>query len=267
MRKIYFTTFIIIAVIIACILIYINSKQNNIVVIALGKSGSTYTTTKIAQTLNYELGHMDLWFDDDYMQNFKYHTPKILKTHIAANKDNLARLQKYVGKKIVVHVRDPRAALLSSIYHLNEQGDEILSGRSNRKLKKSKIKHMQKYLSFSLEEKKDYLVDEIFELNVKWIEDWCATKEIEDYKTDGLKILITTYDELTNNESDFFEKIYLHYNINSNNIIQVTPNKDKRVRFRSGKPDEWRQEFSKQQIDRMNQKISQSLLDKFGWQK
>ncbi len=245
-------------------------KNNNIVVAAIRKSGSTYILTKISKALQYELNSCKEWNDEKSMQILRKEGSKVLRTHILPTPSNLEKLKKYVGNRIVVHVRDPRAAVLAAVYHHTTKPEEEQWYKTNPAVSTEKeygkVRYMQEYLNLSLDERKDFMIKERFISNVRWIQEWCALKEREDKKPDGFKIIITSYDELLADEDKFFQRVYQHFAIDKTMIREVEVAKDKDVRFRSGNPNEWRTAFSAVQIARMNKDMPQWLLDRFGWQ-
>ncbi len=271
MNKIMYKGSIALGIVILCVLvfyfynIYSTSKNKNIVIAALAKSGSTYTTVKLANSLDYEIGSINQWKNIDYMKNFKNGNPKILKTHILPTKGNLGKLRRYTGDKIVVHVRDPRASILSAVYHAIESAEKIASG-GVASAKPREIKFQQEYLGYTLEQKKEFIINDGFMYQIKWIRDWCMTKEIEDKKKNGFKIIITTYDEMITDEDNFFERFYKHFGIDKDDIKDVVIAKDKKVRFRSGNPNEWRTAFTQEQIARINEMLPEDLANRFGWE-
>ncbi len=244
-----------------------SSRQNNIVIVALAKSGSTYTTAKLAKSLQYKIAGNDEWLDDKYMKNFNKGKPKVLKMHINPSQYNLDRIRKHTDNKIVVLIRDPRAASLSRLHHLNQIAKESIASNTRQGTLSPDIDYLKEYLKLSLTQKKELMVNSTFKNKLQWIEDWCAIKEVEDKKRNGIKIEFVTYESLLRNESVYFKSFYHHFDIKDTFIKNVTIAKNSTVRFRSGKLDEWRQEFTTEQIARMNKSLPQYLLDRFGWER
>lgn len=159
--------------------------------------------------------------------------------------------------KIVLHVRDPRQALLSLYWHLHDDHQTEFVPDETKNW----------YYSQDMEVQLDWMIENLLPRLVSWIEDWVALKAEEDKTKDGLPILITTYEELIENDIALSIKILKFYAIEYNDSILSAPLKNKEVRFRKGDPEEWRFAFSATQRERISELVPTRLLERFNWSK
>lgn len=244
----------------------VSYSGNNIVIIAMTKSASTYIKHKISNTLNYRQAvHRD-WKNQNFRVAFKRRKNIVLRLHIAPTAKHLAALRLYTNKNIVVHVRDPRQALLSSVHHATRKAELLHIAEERKHMSNERIQFLQYFKTLDQKQKIDVLINNIFMDKIRWISDWCLTKEIEDLKPEGLRIMVTSYDDFLKDEDQFFDKIYNFFAINKRFVRKVAVKRDISVNFRKGEPDEWRQVLSPEQIALMNEMMPVDMLNRFGWE-
>lgn len=224
-----------------------NDRQH-ILLITLPKSGSTYLAKMIADSLGYS--HARKVHFSAKVSNTSNHYIGVMEPI------DISEL-KSTKTKIVLHVRDPRQALLSLYWHLHDD--------HQTEFVPNELKDW--YYSQDMKVQLDWMIENLLPRFVAWIEDWVALKEEEDRTNDGIPILITTYDELVENDIALSIKILKFYAIEYQDLILLTPPKDKQVRFRNGDPGEWRFAFSRTQKERMSELVPTRLLERFNWSK
>lgn len=247
----------------------ISRVRPNIILIAMPKSASTYITTLLARGLHYRMGNIKKLNNNDYMKTFNIQDGKIVRVHIYPTTENLQILRNYTRRKIVLHIRDLRSSILSGVHHHTKAARQILSS-SRAELtdySDAAYQHFNWYNNLSLSEKIDYYIEVKLPRRVQWLKEWVAAKEIEDKKRDGLKIIITSYDELLADEQSLIFKISDHFRISAADFHYTPVIKDAKVNYRSGDPNEWRKVFSAEQIERANSKIPKELLQRFNWER
>jgi len=268
--------------------IYANSiekPKTNIILNTLMKSGSEHLVYALQRGLNYERMNIYSIYEvtrHTYYSNIKEfyaHNSTIAKQHLMApsfnshqqppvitgytlKKDRLAyrdwreldteSLKQYTNK-LVIHIRDPRPALLSFAHHIIANHDT-----TNKP---------DNYFDLNLNQQLDWCIDNVMPYLLNWINDWLAIKASEDIKENGLKILVTTYDELIEDELKLFNKILAFYDIPASKFHYQPIKKEQAPHFRKGDQEEWRQVLTAEQQNRINTMVSDDLLQRFNWKR
>jgi hypothetical protein len=163
--------------------------------------------------------------------------------------------------KIIVHVRDPRQAILSWTHHIRElyENDDYALYNCDPPIKKT-------YFRKTFREQVDWQINNYFPHFLNWIIEWSKTEK-SDFDT---KIMITQYEDLRKNSYTFFQSILNFYNINlSEKYLKqslIEPKKGK-LHYRKGSLDEWRDVFTSNQIEKTTKAIPKVLFEEFGWEK
>lgn len=247
-------------------------NQQNIIIDALPKSGSTYIRTVLSTGLTYR--------NLSILPSMRVHSPKFFSipqfyadgkhlgvqhlrapidvsvNHLGPPKMDMDQLKKFTDRKIV-HIRDPRPAFLSYMHYINKH-------KENAHVNPPRPPG---YYQLSFNEQLDWGIDNLLPLMVDWIENWLNYKESEDLKSNGFKILITTYDELVADQHALYNKILAFYNIPSTKFQFPNLSKENVVNFRKGDDSEWREVLTEQQKQRVAAIVPESLLQRFNWEK
>lgn len=92
-----------------------------------------------------------------------------------------------------------------------------------------------------------------------WMQQWVTVLDSKRFD-----ILVTRFEDLQANPMDFFVKIFNFYELD---VMPVLLGFQKgRYHHRLGLVDEWKTVLSASQIQRMQELIPSSLLEKFGWE-
>lgn len=234
-----------------------------IIVNSLLKSGSTYLEKSLQNSLGYKVKILPFISNKKQLTNIMNNTSldtTLTKQHFIPTELNVA-LFKTLTDRIVIHVRDPRQVLLSWVHHLHvakTYEDEIV-------FYKDIGKSRAEYLALDFQEQVDLCIKYFLPRATNWINGWLAIQKQEAAKENGLKILLTTYDELVTDEIGLFNKILQFYELDPN-IYAFTPaKKNANVRFRKGDQNEWKQAFTQEQKNKIASIVPESLLLTFGW--
>ena len=196
-------------------------------------------------------------FHDDYVNEVvlkeSINECCITQEHIDASAENIRILGNYLPK-FVLHLRDPRQAMLSWLYHVEENKTNHYGVWSDD------ICPSIEYFSWSLEKKIDWQIENYLPQLVQWIQQWVNI--INSKKFD---ILVTRYEDLVENPELFFENILKFYNLQDTKTILTKPEKNK-WHFRKGQIDEWKTVLNSKQIIRMHELIPIDLLEYFSWE-
>jgi hypothetical protein len=168
-------------------------------------------------------------------------------THLTPDAVNVARLKR-AGLKVIVHVRDPRQALLSMIHHISAYPDElpqlIRGGFTDLEVSEQAIRLFEYYIS-----------------RICWIQGWLdAAGELD--------ILFSTFEDFVRDRATFTERYIEFYggdreHFSWDDATNQHPNTD--YHFRAGLTDEWRGVFSSRVVERLNSYLPASMRDRFGW--
>lgn len=249
---------------------WINIRPN-IILNTMQKTGSEYVAAALRDGLDYERVHIssvyliqDNRIHSDLKDFFdvkglvaKQHLRAVLPVQHRVNDVlDLTDLRNYTDR-LVLHLRDPRQILLSWVHHINkypEYADHDLFP-----------KPPENFYSLSLHDQIDWSIDNYLPNVIIWMSDWLAIKDREDKKWRGMKILVTTYDELIQDELKLYDRILAFYSIPTKYFKFIKPAKDSAVYFRKGDPNEWSEVFTPEQKLRIAAIVPDELLDRFGW--
>lgn len=261
----------------------IEKPKVNIIINALVKSGSEHLVYSLGESLNYQRLNIYSVYEAAYnsyysnLGEFFQHSATIAKQHLRApylsthtlpldipasrlKRDpraysnwrelDIKALKKH-SNKLVIHLRDPRQALLSMVHHINslENPEEKPKG----------------YSDLNQTQQIDWCIYNMTPYIVHWLEDWLTLYAIENLDPNGLKILFTTYDELIEDELKLFHKILDFYEIPITHFNYQPKEKKLSKHFRKGDPQEWRQVLNVAQQQRLNEMIPDDLLTRFNW--
>lgn len=231
-----------------------------ILINTMPKSGSVYIHKHLGQALGMpfsNLGNGYTLADQVHYWNAKSFAAgsSIAQNHFEPSDINVQILDRVIGRW-VLHIRDPRQALLSWVHHLDLLKAE---GRDDALLWVVPAAPSG-YFERSLADKIDWNIAHYFSALVAWLLGWLKV-----YDRGRFNILLTSYDELITDERRLFDRILDFHGI-PRQRFQFTPlPKDRDVHFRKGDPEEWRSVFSGPQIDACNAHLPDGLLDRFGW--
>jgi hypothetical protein len=178
---------------------------------------------------------------------------KVAHHHFDASPTNLW-FMRTVGLRVVVHVRDPRACILSWVHHLKDvtSPSQLLPHPANT----PPAEYFGKDFGWRL----DWMIDHHFPIFVRWIEQWAAAApDFSDL------VLLTSYEDFISDESAYFDRIIDFFGIPRARYFKIPMAKSAENNFRSGTADEWRGALTREQIERCNTALPTELAKKFGW--
>jgi len=226
----------------------------------LPKSGSVYIYSTLCEGLKKSFCRISLnTFPEDIIniKNFKefVKSNSLTQEHLNASERTIQLLEKY-QVKFVLHVRDPRQALLSWAHHLNRY--RLAPGLHD--LYKPRVPRL--YFTWKLEQQLDWLIENHFPHFVQWIADWLKV-----YKENRLQMKLMTYEHFHENPNQYFEEILDFYDIPLSAFSIPSIPKEVSTHYRKGMIDEWRDVFTLEQQRRVNELIPEELFSEFSWWK
>lgn len=160
---------------------------------------------------------------------------------------NIALLRSY-SVPTIIHVRNPKQVIVSHAHFYKKYLEETV---------KENFTPSQKwFLGASLEERIDFLIDDLIPYYGRWIIGWYKAWEQK-----ALDITFTSYEELVRNGSLFFGKIADMFSLSAEarvRIKETRPTLDGQkgmYNIRNMKVDEWREVLTRKQQQRVDELI------------
>lgn len=180
----------------------------------------------------------------------------VSQNHLAPSPENLEVMQHF-NMKMVLHLRDPRQAMLSCVHHL----ERIARGSDTSiELFYFNPKVPPGYFSRAREQKIDWQIENYLPRLVAWTTRW-----LELVNSKALPALITQQEDLRTKEKAFFDDILAFYGLDLDYTLPGLPRTIEETHFRLADPAEWRRVFTREQIERSTAAIPCSLRKRFGW--
>lgn len=197
--------------------LYFNCKQRYqerlkkpvILLNTLPKSGSVFIATTLIDTLDLEFSYISpaLFVSDvvnyDIAENLCLRGGYLSQSHLFAYDLNLKLIQ-LLFDKMIVHVRDPRQALLSWAHHILKYYE---SPRIYLRFDMG-IDLPHNYRDRSFEQQLDWLIEHYFPKQLEWLRGWLRAHSDPGFKTD---ILFTNYRDFHSSSDQFWKSIQDFY--------------------------------------------------------
>ena len=226
---------------------------------ALPKSASTYCFEMLRQAGGYHETNVTVsLFPHDVLAWKRYFAfsagGKIAHHHLEATPVNLWLLRKR-PVRIVLHVRDPRQALVSWHSHLVRDNIREISPLTV-------ASPPYEWFDLPKDAQLDWLIDHHLPLFVAWIEGWLSAAN-----NNEIDVLFTTFEEMISDPPVFFAKLSSHCGLGESTAFSLPdPRNESLFQFRAGRVDEWREVYTDAQMKSVRQAVPTHLLDRFGWQ-
>jgi hypothetical protein len=182
-----------------------------VLMFALMKSGSIFIQRALRRTLEVEVRHIGgsgiggNWFSYPELCRFSKGNA-VSREHIQPRPEYPKVLADFNIRRAVVHVRDPRGAILSWTNQMERQ----LPLRGLSYVAYSCEQHVPHcYLKWSFEERLRWQIEHVMPRMVDWIEGWLA---IADGSKD-VTFLVTDYAELARDSRAYIEKLLAFYEV------------------------------------------------------
>ena len=238
------------------------ARLPSILINTMPKSGSIYLSRMVASSLGIEFslkplahGFFPTYFMiPDALERFSG-GDVVRQEHFDASPINLTLCGRNIDR-MVLHVRDPRQAMLSWTHHVNR----LLKLHPNG-INFTIHQPPDGFLDWPFDDQLDWHIDRHLVSLVAWLRQWL----VADQTKPSLKILWTTYEELVNDERVLFDRILEFHEIPVDRFDFRPPEKTMQVHFRAGQPDEWQAALTAEQKRRCANIVGHDLFDRFGW--
>lgn len=237
----------------------------SIIISTTPKSGTVYIWETLARALRMPILYISVgrFYDDrivpQWFEDFAC-GGAVTVTHLPADRENLMFLH-YAGiKKVLVHVRDPRQAILSLIHH----NEEELKNEKEMVWVASVSNLPLNWAEFEFHEKIDWHIKNTLPRYIDWLDKWI---EVEKKREFNFEVCYTFFDELKSTPEELFKKIYDFYGIDTRYLPEIKKPEVGKLHFRKGEKDEWRRVFSPEQIKAATNTIPARFFKRFDWQR
>jgi len=229
---------------------------------SIPESGTVFTGQMLLRGLGLELVRVTVGSFPRYL----FDLPRLIQfsgggmiatEHFDASQENLQFLGALVDRW-VVHIRDPRAVLVSWVHNLDRLYQDQQTAPHH--LLYVCPTPPEPYFGFSFSDKVDWNIEHFLPNVLNWTKTW-----IEAHDSGRHNILLTTISEITAGEDDFLFKILDFYGISRELFRRPEIEKDDDLHFRVGQEEEWQVRFTPGQLARTRDMIDSELLERFGW--
>jgi hypothetical protein len=233
-------------------------------IVALPKSGGTWLAASLAQGLGTSVSYSS-WntFPSRTIEAITLERAvragHVLHEHADASPLNVQALQA-LAPKIVLHVRDPRGALLSLGHYLRHQlehGTRVPTGLLHMYPATPPVVARGPIDAFI-----DWALTETLSVWVTWLSEWLAVADARG----PLDVLITDHAELEREPEALLRRILGFYGIALARLRKSdVPKTMETFNFRAGNPREWQGVFTPAQRSIAARLVPDDMKQRFGW--
>ena len=233
-----------------------------VLITTMPKSGTYYISRLFTQGLFIEsriVSHQYFPYDVIRQPELRVlaHGSMVSQDHFGASKINLVHIAKHVDR-MVVHVRDPRQAMLSYVHFL-------ATPRFRRTEDETRLfiypPMPDDFYQLDLEARIDWAIENWLPLLVEWTEEWVAAEETLDRPL----IKFTRYEDLVADRDRFVRDLLEFFRIPLERYVPPRIERDEEVHFRRGEVAEWMTAFTPKQAAAATAKIPSALATRFEW--
>ncbi len=226
------------------------------------KSGTYFITRLLTQGLSIESRIVsNQYFPYDVIRQPELRVlaqnSMVSQDHFGASKINLVHIARHVDR-MVVHVRDPRQALLSYVHFL---------GTPQFRLKEEETLLFiyppmpDDFYRLDFEARIDWAIENWLPLLIEWTEEWVAVAEAMDRPL----IKFTRYEDLVADPEHFIHDVLHFFGVSVDRYVPARVEHDQGIHFRKGEVAEWRATLTEKQAATATGKIPPALAQRFGW--
>lgn len=178
-------------------------------------------------------------------------------SHADARLGNLVLINDLIDR-LVVHVRDPRQAMLSAVHHLNQL--RIRVGPSH--VAEFGFPLPNDYFARPLAAQIDWMIAHGLPEFVLWIESWLDAAANPLFRP---RVLFTRYEDLHSDPVAYFDRLLNFYEIRWRSPDFRPPPAQSGQHFRQGKLDEWRTVLTPAQQEAACALVPPRVRERFCW--
>jgi hypothetical protein len=230
----------------------------------LPKSGSKYILRSLQRILQID----DIRILGGGLTRAGLHEPSFLRfikgnlicqEHLPAEPHIVASLEMR-APRMVLHVRDPRAALVSWVHHVNTINSK---GHIVAILQGVECRLPDDYFNRSVVDQLAWQVDHFLPTTSNWISRWM---DIAHSGSSGLQIMVTNYTDLASDGRALLSRILDFYQIKYQpDWIKLPKPETGKWNYRAGKTVDWRDAYPPALLERATSMIAERERNHFGW--
>lgn len=232
----------------------------------LPKSGSVYISHLLKDSLDLALMEISsaYFVSDviDYKRAWQLSTfgGAIGQAHLPSNSLNL-QIVKALFERMIVHVRDPRQALLSWLHQLNDSRDNLyVKATLDMGTELPDV-----YFNWDFSTQLDWMIQHFLPVLVEWLMGWLKAANSKAFKPE---VLFTRYADFHDNPTQFYQKILKFYQLEPAQYpLQMREIVVGKMNFRKGQLEEWRRVYSSRQKTMAREFMTTEISEFFGWSK
>jgi hypothetical protein len=226
----------------------------------LPKSGSVFLFHTLSQSLQcgrMHVGNMYSLVDQISLEKMRRFVGGgyISQNHLAPSPENVQILE-YFRCRVVLHVRDPRQALVSWTHHV----DSVYRREGEEALLLFPERPPAAYFSWDLTHKLDWQIDHYWPVLISWLAHW-----LDVHDAGRFPVLLTTYDELHDDIVGLCRRICDFCGVADDRFCFVDVPKTAEYHYRLADDGEWLRVLSPAQIDRVNATLPPEIACRLGW--
>ena len=238
----------------------IAAGRQTILITTVPKSASESIWNKLAEGLSLGQCHLSLGlFPDCCLLPSRVHFAAqgglIVKEHIGATAHNRSTLVEFGLDRVVVHLRDPRQAMLSWVHFVRDDISRRLLAPLWRK-----IVPPSEVFARSLEAQLDWGIDRYLPYLIDFVQDWT---EAEDDPESGLRVHFASFERFRLDPEGYMDGVLDFYDVDKAAFRQDS--EAEVVHLRKGLIDEWREVLTPAQKERAWALIPDGMAERQGW--
>jgi len=181
----------------------------------------------------------------------------VTKEHISPTPHNLSVLAANRIERLVLHVRDPRQAMLSWAHFVKDDVSMRLLAPIWRR-----IVPPAEIVNGDLRGVIDWSIERYLPLLAGFIEDWIAIAERD---SDTLRVLVLDFETFVSAPETYEKRLLAFHGIADGDFDRAAADSASTVHLRRGETDEWRSVLSDEQRERAFAAIPEGLRKRFNW--
>jgi len=246
----------------------ISAAGPSIFLVTIPKSATSYISQSLAKSLGYD--HCSTICSPAFPDNFLFPSMMydfqrggmVAVSHMRPTDWNLRVFKFFGGKKIVIHVRDPRATMVSWLHFVDKVMREAVEKNDRERQAITRLTAAypdpSDYFSLTQDQKIKALTESFYQHCIDRIISWLEVKDPE------IERLFLTYEDFLKDQDGYFKRLTEFYGIDTK---IAGPPKTTNPHFRQGTKDGWRKELNEEQIRKLNERMPDLLWKRFGWER
>ncbi len=181
------------------------------------------------------------------------------KEHILPTRHNLEMLQSYGIDHLIVHLRDPRQAVLSWTHFVIDD----VSRRRMGAIWRSTVPP-RSVLDGGFASVLDWSIEHVLPRYVDFARRWAT---LADGPSGRLRVRLLSYERFLEDPDGYVDEVLEHFSIPERLYDRRAAAAAASVHLRKGRRDEWRDVFTRRQRQRADALLDAELCARFGWNK